>query len=221
MLKAAYKISRNFITAKFTFMLVVLISLVILSPYTADNEFMGWFVGFLTNAVIVVVAYVTRKHVAQFYLFILLAALNVMMHIVAVLHPTELLLFINHLFFLLFCIAAIIVFFNEIFSSQVITTDIILGSVCVYLLIGIAFGTTYIIIHSTVPGSFQYLGTVVTTSELTNFDFYYFSFITLTTVGFGDVIAFGSLAKSFVILESVTGIFYLATLVSRLVAARV
>ncbi len=53
---------------------------------------------------------------------------------------------------------------------------------------------------------------------MTDLDFYYFSVITLTTVGYGDITVVSPLAKTIVMMESITGIFYLAMLVGRLLS---
>ena len=48
------------------------------------------------------------------------------------------------------------------------------------------------------------------------FDDYYFSFVTLTTTGFGDIVPNSQVARSFVTIEAITGLFYLAILVAHL-----
>jgi voltage-gated potassium channel Kch len=83
------------------------------------------------------------------------------------------------------------------------------------LLIGITFGLAYLLIESLVPGSFK--DTVQPGKHFTPADFTFFSFVTLTTVGYGDIVPWGPHARSLAILESVLGIMYPAVLVSRLV----
>jgi hypothetical protein len=63
---------------------------------------------------------------------------------------------------------------------------------------------------------FIHQGTNLPISKLS--DFYYFSFITLATVGFGDIVAVNPFCKSVVMLEGIIGIFYIAILVARLVS---
>lgn len=94
-----------------------------------------------------------------------------------------------------------------------------LGAICIYLLIGLAYGFVYSMVEMLHPGSFEHIHPVLGKS-LSEFDFFYFSFITLTTVGYGDVAVLTPYARSIVILESITGIFYLAILVARLIAMR-
>jgi len=56
-------------------------------------------------------------------------------------------------------------------------------------------------------------------TDLNPYNLYYFSFITLTTVGFGDIAVVSLPARSIVILESITGIFYLAIIVASLLSS--
>lgn len=117
---------------------------------------------------------------------------------------------------ILFYIYAIILFCKDIYTSKEISEDVLLGSICVYLLIGISFALMYMLIQAIDAGAIinQASGNVISKSS----DFYYFSFITLATVGFGDIIAHNDFAKSIVMLEGIVGIFYIAILVARLVS---
>jgi len=103
----------------------------------------------------------------------------------------------------------------SIISNPSVTTDTLAGAVSAYLLIGITFGVAYLIINTLVPGSFR--DTVEQGKHFTHADFIFFSFVTLTTVGYGDIVPWSSHARSIAIIESVIGIMYPAVLISRLV----
>jgi len=99
-----------------------------------------------------------------------------------------------------------------------VTRHTICGAVCVYFLIGLTFANLYELIELGHHGSFI-INTMPLTPYVTSTDLAYFSFVTLTTVGFGDVTAATSQARSIVVLESVTGVLYLAILVARMISA--
>lgn len=103
----------------------------------------------------------------------------------------------------------------SIISKPSVTTDTLAGAVSAYLLIGITFGLAFMIINELLPGSFR--DTIEPAKHFTNSDFIFFSFVTLTTVGYGDIVPWASHARSIAILESVLGIMYPAVLISRLV----
>ncbi len=87
------------------------------------------------------------------------------------------------------------------------------GVLCVYLLVGMAFAFTYGVIEALSNEPF-----FAQIADGSHSDFLYFSFVTLTTTGFGDLTAATSLGRSFVIIEALTGQIYLVTVVSLIVA---
>lgn len=106
-------------------------------------------------------------------------------------------------------------FLWTIVSDPSVTADTLAGAVSAFLLIGITFGIIYTLIEQLVPGSFR--DTVEPAKQLTQSELTFFSFMTLTTVGYGDVVPWQPHARAFTILESVIGIMYPAVLVARLV----
>jgi hypothetical protein len=98
-------------------------------------------------------------------------------------------------------------------EAGAITLRTMSGVLCIYLLIGMAFAFVYGAIEALTNNPFFAQIPVGTQS-----DFLYFSFVTMTTTGFGDLTAATSLGHSFVILEALTGQIYLVTVVSLIVA---
>jgi hypothetical protein len=106
-----------------------------------------------------------------------------------------------------------------------VTADNVAGAMCAFLFIGLGFGMLFTIMESLQPHSFvsssgslpaELADPVSRPSALT-----YYSFITLTTVGYGDVLPATPLARILAALEAVLGQFYLAVLVAGLVGIRV
>ncbi len=103
-----------------------------------------------------------------------------------------------------------------ILASNQIDNDVLYGAVCVYLLIGIMWGVLYYLLETVSPGSFQ----INQNSEGTlQTHMLYFSFVTLTTTGYGDIVPLTAMAHSLSVLESVTGVMYIAIMISRLISA--
>ncbi len=94
----------------------------------------------------------------------------------------------------------------------------ILGAICLYLLMGLIWAVVYTLIELNFPTSFT---NIKGTSEwFTLFpNFIYFSFVTITTLGFGDISPLLPISKVIVYLEAVVGQFYLAILVASLVGS--
>ena len=100
-----------------------------------------------------------------------------------------------------------------IISATRVTHETLYGAVSVYLFVGITFGMAYAVVELLAPGSIRL--TVETGRALAWQDFTFFSFITLTTVGYGDVVPVGGV-KALVMLEAVIGAMYPPILIGRL-----
>jgi voltage-gated potassium channel len=102
--------------------------------------------------------------------------------------------------------------------------DAIFGAVCGYLLLGIIWSLLYSAVETASPGSFDMpapQGADVVAARPDRGAFSYYSFITLATVGYGDVTPTTPLARTLAWMEAVTGQFYLAILVAGLVGFKV
>ena len=102
--------------------------------------------------------------------------------------------------------------------------DAILGALVGYLLLGIIWSVLYSAVEMASPGSFRMPaseGTDVLTAAPGRGDLSYYSFITLATVGYGDVTPTTPLARTLAWIEAIVGQFYLAVLVAGLVGFKV
>jgi len=97
--------------------------------------------------------------------------------------------------------------------DRVVTLATILGVVCLYLLIGLFFAQAYLGVRDFDSGAFSApIGT------LARFDLIYFSFVTLTTVGFGDIVPAVDLTRALAATEAVLGQLFLVTVLARVVS---
>ena len=102
-----------------------------------------------------------------------------------------------------------------ILRQRIITAELIYAGLSVYLIFGLAWASIYQIIDMWQPGSF-----IVSKLENPRQDFFqmwYFSMVTLTTLGYGDIAPVSMIARSFVVMEAIMGQFYLAILIASLV----
>jgi hypothetical protein len=117
--------------------------------------------------------------------------------------------------FFMFAIIQILIF---IYSQKEVTTDLIVGAAIVYLLMALAWSFLFGVLESLHPGSFSF-PEIQTIS--TNRNFLYFSFVTLTTLGYGDITPVTTMARSLSFLEAVIGQLYLVVQVAWLVGVHV
>ncbi len=100
-------------------------------------------------------------------------------------------------------------------KNQQVTENTLYGAVCTYLLIGLTASFIYQLIFALNPQSFMQ----TTASLVDNTHFIYYSFVTLTTLGYGDTTPTSSIAQLVSWVEAVTGQVYLTMLIAELVGA--
>lgn len=103
---------------------------------------------------------------------------------------------------------------RQVALSQEVTADVIYGAIAGYLLIGLTAGLMATAIEMLFPGSFEL--SPVDASEVFP-DLLYFSFITLSTIGYGDITPSTSVAQSFAMVLGVSGQIYLTVLIALLI----
>jgi hypothetical protein len=100
--------------------------------------------------------------------------------------------------------------------STKIDAEHIYAALSAYMLAGIFFGVVYHSVESVWPGSFNIAGAQ---GEFPLFDAMYFSFVTLATLGYGDLVPVGEVARGLAIIEAVSGQLFLAVMIARLVGS--
>ena len=130
----------------------------------------------------------------------------------------------DHCVEILFLGFAAVMILRAIFSQGSISLDSIFGAICAYLLLGLAWGSLYAVIEVRQPGSFHASGELANTlksAEARGSVLIYYSFVTMTTVGYGDITPVSPPARTLAWLEAMMGQFYIAVLVAALVGIRV
>ena len=103
-----------------------------------------------------------------------------------------------------------------------VTSDKIYGAVCAYLLFGYAWMFAYSVIEQLEPGSFIFSNSAAPEDLVGRvMQLRYFSFVTLATVGYGDIVPHTPAARTTALLEAILGQFYLVALVGRLVGLHI
>lgn len=109
---------------------------------------------------------------------------------------------------------------SELFRRNEVTTNAIMGAIVTYLLIAIAFAYLYEILERIQPGSFSGIPEGVSSDQLGD-ALIYFSLVSLTTLGYGDIVPVSGLARPVAALEGAVGTLYIAVMIARLVALHV
>ena len=90
------------------------------------------------------------------------------------------------------------------------------GAVCIYLMLGVNWALMYGGLHMMDPDSFS--GALGSNASDAGGDWIYYSFVTLTTLGYGDILPVSSIARALAYSQAIVGVFYMAVLVAALVS---
>jgi len=116
---------------------------------------------------------------------------------------------------------------RSVFRAANVTGDILCGAVCIYLLFGVLSGFVFVLIEYLLPGSFLVSNWQANSAEQQASFIHdpgwliYFSFVTLTTVGYGDVLPGNAVARSAAVIVAVVGQILLVVQIARLVGLHV
>jgi hypothetical protein len=108
----------------------------------------------------------------------------------------------------------------QVFREGPVTSNRIQGAIVVYLLLGLIWTSAYEIVNRAAPGAFHFADPLSVRSAAAH-GFAYFSFVTLTTVGYGDIVPVHPMARSLAMAEALIGQLYPAVLIARLVALEI
>jgi len=117
---------------------------------------------------------------------------------------------------ILFLLIVVMVLVVRVFSEKEITGETIKGGISVYFLLGFLWAYAYALILFLDPGAIAFPASLSELSTIT-----YFSFTTLTTLGYGDVTPVGWFVRNLTILESSLGQIFLTVLIARLVGLHI
>jgi len=123
---------------------------------------------------------------------------------------------INMGILMVFFVASTWIASRNLLLSGEIDINKIIGAICIYLLLGLNWGMFYLFTNMAIPDSFHGLTSTAIGAQFS--ELMYFSFVTITTLGYGDLLAVKPLARTVAFLEAIVGQFYVAMLVAWLVS---
>jgi len=107
----------------------------------------------------------------------------------------------------------VVILLKQLMSARSADSGELYGAASTYLLIGLTWGLVYVLLESAVPGSFMFPDHDAGTGK----SLFYFSYVTLVTLGYGEITPVSEVARSFSVIEAIMGSLFLTILVARLV----
>lgn len=205
--------------SNFSYLLVALLILIIGVPIAYDLELISLpFSRVLGVSSILAIGVVSLRGAGRlFHVGIFLVVAGIILSVLSVASENDALHLISQLTLFVFLLLATSNTLQQVAVGNNISLNRIVGAVCVYLLLGVMWSIAYSVLEFSQPGSFKGLTELASTAW--NPDWIYFSFLTITTLGYGDITPLTQTARSLTFSEAIVGQFYIAVLVAGLVSA--
>jgi Ion channel len=198
-------------------LLLMILHLFVLTPERFFGQILN-IIGalLLTLALLAGILTLVRRQALR-RLGIFLVAGSVVFRILATRQQTPGLVIGDALFTLLSLSALLIIVYQQVSREGPVSAHRIRGSIALYLLIAMFFAFLYSLAEAFAPGAFNIPAAWAGSGASRGEAFYYFSMVTLTTVGFGDITPVHHAVRSLVMIEALVGQLYPAIMIARLV----
>ena len=196
--------------SRFIYIIVAIILVLLINPFIRPLGLIGHLISTLLLAMIPLAsAHALTEDRKKAIIVLLIAAPFVILDGLNVFFTNRPLMVVAFSFGTILYFYIVFLLVKNLLSIRVITADLIYCAISIYLLIGIMWAGIYTVLEGIWPGSFS--GTSGTV------DLLYFSFVTLTTVGFGDVAPLSVLGKRLAVFEAAMGSIYMAVIIAMIV----
>jgi hypothetical protein len=204
--------------SRFLLLLITLLGLMVIEPFLFEATGIKFLLDIFLTAILFSSIYAVseKKQAAVIAVLLAVPKLATTSALTFITHP--LLYLFDSIFGIIFMAYIIVLILAHIFKQEVVSLETIYGAIVVYILIGLMWAFLYNLTEILHPHSFTLAPELAIDPKKTLF---YFSFVTLTTLGYGDISPISGPAKSLVMLEAIVGQMYLAVLIARLVGTHI
>jgi hypothetical protein len=211
---------------RFTVLLMAILLFLTTQPIFSQHDFAENVVSVSISLVLLSALYAFRGTRIYFVFALILIVPSLGGRIALLFTSSPTIEFVSAISSCLFLAVTVIALISRLFIVRSVTLDTISAGICAYLLTAVAFAYGFSVLELQHPGSFSAAlfektagGIAPLVASLHNF--IYYSFVCLTTTGFGDIVPISQGARSLSVMESVFGQLYVAILIARLVSLQV
>jgi len=206
------------------FLVLLVIQIFVVAPLETNDRFFLYMMNGVVGSLFLLTGLltVTQHRLARWLISgLVVGALTVRWFVLVA--PSPLILVVDNVLAICFAACFTAVVLQKVYEEGTVSGHRVRGAIAAYLLIGFLFATLYRLFDSLSPGSFVHAANpaLIQHGHGVADVFMYFSLVTLTTVGFGDISAVHPVARSLVMLEAVIGTLYPAILIARLVSLQI
>lgn len=211
-------INKQLVHCKYQMLMTVSLALLLGYPFMVATHFGELLLDTLTNLVFFAALIAVSRHKAVLRLAIFLLCPALVLTWLPLIKEPALQYLVEMSFTAMYVSYVTWQIFVEVFNQRIIRRDTLFGAICVYLLLGLLWSYFYLLLLYATPDAFSLDPTLLANSGELSANLLYFSYTTLTTVGYGDIIPVSLMARSIVTIEQIIGVFYIAIMISRLVS---
>ena len=199
-------------------LLVVLVVLLISAPFVEELEGGHLILSVLFSLVLVAAVFAVANRKRSLTIALVLAVPAITARWINQLRPDLVhpaVFLVCALVLLAFVIGHLLYF---VLSAPVVNVEVLCASIAAYLMLGLTWTVAYWLVDQLTPGGAFSFNTTRGAHSMNGFTGFYFSFITLSTVGYGDITPVSQAARWLAAMEAMTGLLYVAVLIARLVS---
>jgi ion channel len=199
-------------------LLIVLAALLISAPFLEELEGGHFILSALFSLVLIAAVFAVANRKRSLVIALVLAIPAITARWINQLRPDLVhpaVFLVCALVLLAFVIGHLLYF---ILRAPVVTADVLCASIAAYLMLGLMWTVAYWLVDQLTPGGAFSFNTNRGAQSMNGFTGFYFSFITLSTVGYGDITPVSQAARWLAAMEAMTGLLYVAVLIARLVS---
>lgn len=203
-------------------LLIFLLLIFVASPFVVPYYYGPIILNIIAAVVLLSATYAVSRRRSFFIFALSVSILSIALTFWLAAAPSFWLVIISHSTLVILITFFAVAVLSYVMGSGKVTWDKIYGAVCAYLLFGYAWTFAYSVIEAAQPGSFVSLTSPAPNDVVSRvMELRYFSFVTLATVGYGDIVPHRPAARTLALLEAILGQFYLVALVGRLVGLHI
>ncbi len=200
-----------------TLLVLLAINMFVLEPVIREEARIAFLRGVFSSLLLLAGLLTMTRHKTLRMLFAVFVTLAMMVHWARIAFGTRALVGWDAFLLLLSMLALMVIVLAQVNRKGPVTGHRVRGAVAGYLLLGLSCAYAYLLIDTLIPGSFQMSSADLQSRQAQSDAFNYFSIVTLTTLGYGDITAIHPVARSVVMIEALLGQLYPAILIARLV----
>ena len=211
----------------YTALLLALLALLIFNPFLdillGDNFFSRVLMDSLISVVLLSAVYAIQRRTTLFIISCVFLCLSLVSLWTSYAVPDYSLQLASDGFGFLFSIGVAVMILAQVVQERQVTMHVVNGAICAYLIMGLAWAFLFSLVEDVRPGSFHLPAILTQEGQTAPFElqriqlFLYYSLVTLTTLGYGDVTPVSYPARNLSVVEAILGQLYIAVLIARLV----